>query len=634
MRRSPSLLSESDESIRDALQKAVDLVAAVPKAGLRYDMTADAFVNIARAQLALGDRVGAMATLQRAYESIDQLDRKTNDLEIFGTLTQVAKHQREAGDFTAARVTLDRLIKLVESLKDVARVEELIQVTGTDEPRREKHEVSAFLRCELLAMIAEERLALGDRDLARDLYRRSIEAIGSQKDVLKPMALAILGSKLFQAGDAARGREVIEQAQRIARALTDAKEKEGALPYVAQAMVEIGDIDQALALVQTLGKYGKPAALRKIVESFAEDDFHGAWYDPGGIKIVIGADAMKVKDKVATTQAMPKLVQAVRDTDDILVQVRTLSTIANLQAQAGDFAGARKTADSIPNIKRKDFPEPSDGFYDAIKPATLAINARCQFKSGDKIGASEGLERAIVLSREVETADQKLIAQIFIAQKQIACGDHNGARALVTEAVSFALQQPEPLRSRSLSMLVDSQAMTGDPGGAARTISAIREYPGLEKRRALGALANWYEKAGDDASAKALLIQELQLAELKVPEMRQSFPAKSTQSGRSVRGSFVDFEYELDVKEIEQQKLRASIFLYSRLGENEKAVRLARSMPAEMRDVTMGNLAGNLARRGDVAGAFKLAAGFETPQQRLFAFDLAATAVREGRTRQ
>ena len=330
---------------------------------------------------------------------------------------------------------------------------------------------------------------------------------------------------------------------------------------------------------------------------------------------------------------MPKIAQAVREIGDALLQVRTLSMISNLQAHAGDFAGARQTAESIPNIRRKDFPEPSDGFYDAIKPATVAINARVQHEAGDKLGASEAFRQAIALSRAVETADQKLIAQIFITQKQIECGDRDGANALIKEAIPFAMGQPEPARSRSLSMLVESQAKAGDAKGAAATISGIREYPGLEKCRALGSLANFYENAGDRAIADALLRKKLELSEAKAPEGAPKLTSKVKPPRSFTSRSFVDFEYELGEKEIEQEKLRTSIFLRSRLGDHEKALRMARSLPEGMRDTVLSNLAGSLARRGDVAGAFKLAAALETPQQRLWAYDLAAIAIREGRTR-
>ena len=116
------------------------------------------------------------------------------------------------------------------------------------------------------------------------------------------------------------------------------------MPYVAQAMAEVGDLDGALGQAQTLGKFGKLSALRMIIDSFADDDFHGnadAW---GGIEISIGAESMSVKDRAATTRAMPTIAQFVRDTGDSLLQARMLSVISNLQAKAGDFVA--RTPDS------------------------------------------------------------------------------------------------------------------------------------------------------------------------------------------------------------------------------------------------------------------------------------------------
>ena len=106
-------------------------------------------------------------------------------MEIVESLPEVAKCQREAGDFAAARVTLDRILKLVESLRDFSRVEELIQVTGTDQPRRENHETGAIVRCGLLTAVAEERQALGDRDDAGTIYQLAVEAIQPRKDVFQ-----------------------------------------------------------------------------------------------------------------------------------------------------------------------------------------------------------------------------------------------------------------------------------------------------------------------------------------------------------------------------------------------------------------------------------------------------------------
>ena len=121
-------------------------------------------------------------------------------MEALGALTEVPKRQRKAGDIAGARASLDRLTKLVESLGDSSQVEELIQLTGTDQPRREKHEVNPFMRSELFVVIAEERVALDDRDEARALCRRAVAAIQPQKDILKPIVLAGIGKRAGQGG--------------------------------------------------------------------------------------------------------------------------------------------------------------------------------------------------------------------------------------------------------------------------------------------------------------------------------------------------------------------------------------------------------------------------------------------------
>ena len=167
----PAPVGESETSIRQALRKAADDVSAIPQDKLDFDYTAYAFAEIANAQLRLSDRDSALATLRRAYAAIGRFDPKKNDMEALGALTEVPKRQRMAGDIAGARASLDLLTKLAESLGDSSRVEELIQLTGTDQPRREKYEINAFMKSELFMVIADERVALDDRDQARALCR-------------------------------------------------------------------------------------------------------------------------------------------------------------------------------------------------------------------------------------------------------------------------------------------------------------------------------------------------------------------------------------------------------------------------------------------------------------------------------
>ncbi len=624
---------ESEEWIRQALQAAAGAVRALPRQGMEYDLTVDALANIARAQMKLGDRTTALATLQIAYQSIDRLDKKTNDIEVLGSLTQVAKYQRELGDLSAARRTLARMIKLVDSLESRPFIQELVQVTGTKEPIRKKHEINAVVRCELSLMIAEEQLALGERDLTQATCRRALKFIEPQQGMLKPMMLAYVAMSLHKAGDHGTARSVMDQARQLANELPEHREKERSLAEVTRALAETGDFDGALELVASLDKYGRQSAIERIIESFTEDEPGEAWLPISGIKITIGAPSRKLKDREAAGVALPKLVQAATAIGDPLIQARTLSMLAHLQSKAGDFAGAFRTAESIPTIKREDFPGPSDGFYDAIKPSTLAIIADLQFQSGEKAAARERLLQAITLCRAIAAADQKIISQIVITRKLIGCNDLESAKSVLTESISLAQQQPEPLKSRSLALLIEAQIQAGDPTGAEETLRFIRALPGLERVNALNDLAEFYKKKGDRHRAELFHRKALSCVLSKMPQDAQAQMGEAKNPGPVAMRMFVDFTYELEPAFLENQRQMSAMFLYANLGEIGQAANVARSMSPGTCNVALGNLAGNLARNGQTAEAMKLAESIESPEGKLMAYDLVAIAIRDGRTR-
>ena len=288
----------------------------------------------------LGDRDTALATLKLAYESIDHPDKKKNDFLVLGSLIQVAKYQRKLGDLAAAQSSLGRMVKLVEQLESRPFVEEVIQVTGTKEPVRKKIEVNASIRCELLLMIAEEQLAVGNSDLALASCRRALEVVQAQQGIMKPIVLAYVAISLHKSGDEPGARRAIEQARRLANELPDQPEKEGAMAQITRAMAETGDFDGALQLAGRLNKHGSQSAIGRIVDSFTENEPGEGWLPVGGIKITIGAPSLRIKDREAALAALPKLALAARTIADPPIQAQTLSMLAHLQAKAGDFAGA------------------------------------------------------------------------------------------------------------------------------------------------------------------------------------------------------------------------------------------------------------------------------------------------------
>jgi hypothetical protein len=103
----------------------------------------------------------------------------------------------------------------------------------------------------------------------------------------------------------------------------------------------------------------------------------------------------------AARHSLPRIAEGVRQLGDPLLQARTLSLIAHLQARVGDLAGAIALANRMPDLERGDFSSPDDGFHDVIKPATLALIAGCAFDSGNKVEIRSLPELALVPAIEV-----------------------------------------------------------------------------------------------------------------------------------------------------------------------------------------------------------------------------------------
>jgi len=619
-----------EDSVRRALREAVEAVGAVAHDGREQDAKGSALTTIAGAQLDIGDRDAALATLRKAAEPADKLDFRGNFGDRIANLIAVAGLLRKAGDPAAGRALLDRLTRSVEAMEvDPARQPKVVEAGQGMMMVQEQS--PAMIQAELLAMLCDERTAAGDLEPARATIRRAIAAIGAQEGPLRSIFLAGFGPMLARAGDPAGAREAIEQARRSALGLAKAEERAKALSHVAQAFGEMGDVGGALRLVATFeDEASRQAALRSLVDSLAEEDtgHRWIWLDPGGIKILIGAVGSRPKDPAVARRELPKVARALEATADRLRGGRTLARVAHLQAMAGDLAGARATAEAIPDLKRADFPGPADGSYDAVRPGTLAIVARLMAGSGDRAGADDLFRRATGQTRAIEADDQAIVARLVVARERSACGEHDHARVLLGEALPVALKQPEPLRSRSLAMIVEGLAKAGDLGRATATAGLIRDYPVLEKSRALYTLADSREESGDHEAARQALRDALRIVEAKAPER----PAMGQVGPRLLawsQATFFDPNFEFAPEIVRFHAESSPINLRARLGDLEGALGLARALPAGGRDSALSGLAGALAGRGDVWGALGVAATIESPEQRLTAVELTAHAIKE-----
>jgi hypothetical protein len=93
------------------------------------------------------------------------------------------------------------------------------------------------------------------------------------------------------------------------------------------------------------------------------------------------------------------------------------------------------------------------------------------------------------------------------------------------------------------------------------------------------------------------------------------------------RDTFIDFDLELAPNRLPLQRSSMLEDVRTRMGDIAGAVRAARTLPPMQRDNALARIVGNLARRGDVAGAMDLATSIESPDARLNAFVQLATAI-------
>jgi hypothetical protein len=95
------------------------------------------------------------------------------------------------------------------------------------------------------------------------------------------------------------------------------------------------------------------------------------------------------------------------------------------------------------------------------------------------------------------------------------------------------------------------------------------------------------------------------------------------------RGTFTQFNLEMNPELLALQRGSLLQDIRTWLGDVQGAVRAARSLPPERRDNALSEVAGSLARRGDIARAMEMVTSIESPDGRILAFIALAEAISE-----
>lgn len=564
----------------------------------------------AQAQLRLGDREAGLATLQRVFETVEHRFDEPGSLADksrkgqFIPLAGIISVLRNEGETETARALLDRVTKRLDAQENPPPAPVAVDPNpGQVGPFSDKAILASMRRD-----VARERLQLGDRDEALRLYRHAIDLLKDESPRSQALSLSYICGDLQRAGDPFAARVLIERVRTLADQVTAFWEREEIERNLTLATAQAGDLDGALARLVVTSPVQPSPILDDLLGSMTEPQRETPWYAPGPIRVTIGADRFKITDAAASRRDLPRYASALARVDSPLTRSRMLARIAHLQAKAGDFDGARKTVGMMPSIRREDYPDPNDGFYDAVRPVTIALIARERAQAGDRARAEAEFQEARDAARAIANAGEKTVALMVLGRERARIGDRAAALDVLNEVEPLVQNLPEPRRSRSLAMIVDARVKAGDLPGATAAADAIRSYPKSEKRHALQAIAEAHRQAGDIEDYRTFLRQELAVCDAEPPKDAKRGPFQYP--NRASADTFLDPDLDL-LEDFDSDTTRVrAITLCALLDGLEAALKRINALPPDnpnqrvtLKHRIYGPLAGTLARQGDLDGA-------------------------------
>ena len=265
---------EGEDATRLALSKAARDTAAIKWRGPRSDERGGALIAIAEAQVKLGDRAAALATMglldEWAATRVPKAGSAVGPVECstLAVLISSAAVRRQAGDLAGDRELLAKIAKSIPAPDDPKLIAAFTRMA--DEQNKERDDDTrtegTLDMLEIVAQLSvgliEERIALGDMPEALALTRQAVAASRSMKRALKPMFAIALSPYLVKAGAPDEARELVAAAYREALALPSDGERDKIVPFIPQVLAKLGDYDGARKLATGLKAADREVAFR------------------------------------------------------------------------------------------------------------------------------------------------------------------------------------------------------------------------------------------------------------------------------------------------------------------------------------------------------------------------------------
>jgi RNA polymerase sigma factor (sigma-70 family) len=346
---------------RATLQRAVKVLPGVVGDHSRASSTVDAFTAIVEQQAELGAREDARKTVALLLEFSKPLIESSKIEYVHdATAMAIAAALAAVGDFEAAFAWSEGLQNAGSVLRNTADFGSknhegyvLGKIADTGSKNLDRIVARRFVReaAERLAKmeLADQKCGLSDLALAQarigdfEAARRSAKAIGvgPSRDRYfitgeQPYALIRVADVQHLAGDTAGARETLRDALRLVRDHPRMRGRDGHLSKIVYAQLADGDIDGAIQSVAAAA-VNRPYRLAWIARAQAAT---------GEIAVSQANFARALNDAVLAVQHPPAPNPAATISPGVSKDMSRLMDVAEIQAMAGDIAGALRTVRS------------------------------------------------------------------------------------------------------------------------------------------------------------------------------------------------------------------------------------------------------------------------------------------------